>query len=54
MKKLKRKRMVPYTCYSCFVINYIPYFVFDSDMGVQVDGFPAVVAHTLVIGASKV
>ena len=29
-------------------------FPIFSDMGVQLDGFPAVVAHTLVIGSSKV
>lgn len=40
---------------SCFKIEYTQaYLCFDSDLGAQIDGYIAVIAHTLVVGASKV
>lgn len=39
---------------SCLKLIKQDTFVFNRDLGAQIDGYIAVIAHTLVVGASKV
>ena len=41
-------------CFNDFTVACYIFFFFSRDLGVHIDGFIAVVGHTIVVGASKV